>query len=248
MADNVTSTGSVAAPTSTPQHSADPPRQSRIDRLTSPGGLFLSAVMIAAAFPLTSPIRDPDFWWHLRGGQLILQNGGLLHTDPFTYTVSSHVWTMHEWLSEVLFAALYRWNGLAAVVVVLSVVSWLGVLCIFVRARFDRPGPLVLGGGMILAGAEKMPEVEVFAAADTRKSALDSFQTRYEGRVYDSVKALCEDPDVEVVWVATPNNMHSEHVVMAAEHGKPVVSESALPQGRPLTSREIDDAAIRQPC
>jgi hypothetical protein len=151
MADNVTSTGSVAAPTSTPQHSADPPRQSRIDRLTSPGGLFLSAVMIAAAFPLTSPIRDPDFWWHLRGGQLILQNGGLLHTDPFTYTVSSHVWTMHEWLSEVLFAALYRWNGLAAVVVVLSVVSWLGVLCIFVRARFDRPGPLVLGGGMILA-------------------------------------------------------------------------------------------------
>src|SRR5439155_15538855 len=87
---------------------------------------------------------------------------------------------------------------------------------------------LGIGGGMILAGAEKMPEVEVFAAADTRKSALDAFQTRYEGRVYDSVKALCEDPDVEVVWVATPNNMHSEHVVMAAEHGKHVVSEKPM--------------------
>ncbi len=153
MAGDVTSTGSVAAPTPTPksQHRAAGTRQSFIDRLTSPGGLFLSAVMLAVAFPLTAPIRDPDFWWHLRSGQLILQNGGLLHTDPFTYTVSSHVWTMHEWLTEVLFAELYRWGGLGAIVAVVSVVSWLGVLCIFARARLDRPGPFVLGGGMVLA-------------------------------------------------------------------------------------------------
>jgi hypothetical protein len=148
----VTSTGSVAAPTHTPQQRlADGTSQSWIDRLTSPGGLFLSAVLIAAAFPLTSPIRDPDFWWHLRSGQLILQNGGLLHTDPFTYTVSSHAWTMHEWLTEVLFAALYRWSGLAAIVAVLTVISWLGVLFIFLRARLDRPGPFVLGAGIVLA-------------------------------------------------------------------------------------------------
>jgi hypothetical protein len=150
MAHDVTSTGPVAAPPPTSQHAAEA-HQPLIDRLTSPGGLFLSAVMLAAAFPLTSPIRDPDFWWHLRSGQLILQRGGLLGTDPFTYTVSSHLWTMHEWLSEVMFAALYRWQGLAAVVLVLSAVSWLGVLFIFLRARFDRPGPFVLGGGMILA-------------------------------------------------------------------------------------------------
>ena len=153
MAGDVTSTGSVAAPTPTPksQHRAAGTRQSFIDRLTSPSGLFLSAVMLAVAFPLTAAIRDPDFWWHLRSGQLILQNGGLLHTDPFTYTVSSHVWTMHEWLTEVLFAELYRWGGLGAIVAVVSVVSWLGVLCIFARARLDRPGPFVLGGGMVLA-------------------------------------------------------------------------------------------------
>ena len=147
----MTSTGTVAAPPPTLQHSATGTRQSLIDRLTSPGGLFLCAVMIAAAFPLTAPIRDPDFWWHLRSGQLILQAGGLLRTDPFTYTVSNHLWTMHEWLTEVLFAELYRWGGLAPIVAVLSVVSWLGVLCILGRARLDRPGPFVLGGGMMLA-------------------------------------------------------------------------------------------------
>ncbi len=153
MAGDVTSTGSVVAPTPAPksQHSAAGTRQSLIDRLTSPGGLFLSAVLLAAAFPLTAPIRDPDFWWHLRSGQLILQAGGLLHTDPFTYTVSTHAWTMHEWLTEVLFAKLYSWGGLAAIVAVLSVVSWLGVVCIVSRARLDRPGPFALGGGIILA-------------------------------------------------------------------------------------------------
>ncbi|HEY7926988.1 MAG TPA: hypothetical protein VIG86_06150 [Candidatus Dormibacteraeota bacterium] len=145
------STAPVAAPLSAAPHHADGPRQSLIDRLTSPGGLFLSAVIIALAFPVTNAIRDPDFWWHLRSGQLILQAGGLLHTDPFTYTVSNHAWTMHEWLTEVLFAGLYRWAGLAAIVAVLSVVTWLGVLCIFLRARLDRPGPFVLGGGMVLA-------------------------------------------------------------------------------------------------
>ncbi len=151
MAGDVISTAPVAAPLSSPPQHADGARQSFIDRLTSPGGLFLSAVIIATAFPVTNAIRDPDFWWHLRSGQLILQTGGLLHTDPFTYTVSTHAWTMHEWLTEVLFAELYRWAGLAAIVAVLSVVTWLGVLCIFMRARLDRPGPFALGGGMVLA-------------------------------------------------------------------------------------------------
>src|SRR5438132_983408 len=87
---------------------------------------------------------------------------------------------------------------------------------------------LGIGGGMILKAAERMPEVDIFAAADVRESARDAFQARYEGRAYDSVQALCEDPDVEVVWVATPNHMHAEHVVMAANHGKHVVSEKPM--------------------
>src|SRR5439155_16620064 len=87
---------------------------------------------------------------------------------------------------------------------------------------------LGIGGGMILKAAERMPEVDIFAAADLRESARSAFQARFEGRAYDSVQALCEDPDVEVVWVATPNHLHSEHVVMAEEHSKQVVSEKPM--------------------
>lgn len=87
---------------------------------------------------------------------------------------------------------------------------------------------LGIGGGMILSSAEHMPQVDVVAAADVRESAREAFRQRFEGKAYDSVKAMCDDPDVEVVWVATPNNMHSEHVVMAANAGKHVISEKPM--------------------
>src|SRR5581483_244110 len=75
----------------------------------------------------------------------------------------------------------------------------------------------------VLPGVERFPHARIVAAADLRRSALDAFQKKYDGRVYDSVEALCGDPDVDVIWVATPNHLHREHVIMAADHGKHVI-------------------------
>ena len=87
---------------------------------------------------------------------------------------------------------------------------------------------LGVGSAMVIPTIEKMAETELVAAADIRREALEGFVRRYEGRAYESVEQLCSDPDVDVIWVATPNNMHCEHVVMAAEHGKHVVSEKPM--------------------
>jgi phthalate 4,5-cis-dihydrodiol dehydrogenase len=87
---------------------------------------------------------------------------------------------------------------------------------------------LGVGSAMVIPTIEKMAQTELVAAADVRREALEGFVRRYEGRAYESVEQLCNDPDVDVVWVATPNNMHREHVVMAAEHGKHVVSEKPM--------------------
>jgi hypothetical protein len=131
---------------------APPPvMRQRLEALVSPSGLFLTAVMVLAIMPVTRAIADPDFWWHLRAGQLILANGALLGTDPFTFTVASHHWTMHEWLIEVFFAGAQRAGGLGLIVLILSIVTWVGLLCLLLRAQMRDPNRLILGLGMLLA-------------------------------------------------------------------------------------------------
>ena len=39
---------------------------------------------------------------------------------------------------------------------------------------------------------------------------------------YSSVEEMCAKGDVNVVYVATPNELHAEHTIIAAEHGKPM--------------------------
>lgn len=87
---------------------------------------------------------------------------------------------------------------------------------------------LGVGSAMVIPTIERLPEAELVAAADIRRDAVEAFVKRYEGRGYDSVKGLVNDPDVDVVWVATPNNLHCEHVIMAAEAGKHVVCEKPM--------------------
>src|SRR6202163_4390125 len=123
----------------------------RLDSLPAPSGLFIAAVLVIMALPVTRTIQDPDFWWHLRAGQLIIQHAGLLGNDPFTYTVANHHWTMHEWLNEVVFAIEFAVGGLGLIVLVLCAVTWLGLIAIIQKARLRHPSRGALGMGMLIA-------------------------------------------------------------------------------------------------
>src|SRR5580700_9716366 len=92
-------------------------------------------------------------------------------------------------------------------------------------SRTMRVGLAGLGvaSGMVLPGIEKMAHAKVVAGADPRSSALDAFRRRYGGHAYETVAELCADPDVDVIWVNTPNQFHREHVIIAADHGKQVI-------------------------
>ncbi|HLY64799.1 MAG TPA: Gfo/Idh/MocA family oxidoreductase, partial [Chloroflexota bacterium] len=80
----------------------------------------------------------------------------------------------------------------------------------------------------VLPAMEKMDGVRVAAAADGRTEALEAFELRYGGRGYQTVEELCSDPEVDAVWVSTPNQFHCEHVITAAEHGKHAVVEKPM--------------------
>ncbi|HZM36365.1 MAG TPA: Gfo/Idh/MocA family oxidoreductase [Burkholderiales bacterium] len=65
------------------------------------------------------------------------------------------------------------------------------------------------------------PRVELVAAADLRNPG-------FKGRFVESVEALCRDPGVDVVYVATPHQLHAEHACLAARHGKHVLVEKPM--------------------
>ena len=86
-----------------------------------------------------------------------------------------------------------------------------------------------VGASFVLHGADRTDAVEIFAGADIDPTSRDRFATRYpEARVYDTADELVSDPDVEAVWIATPNRFHCPHTVLAAEHGKHVVIEKPM--------------------
>ena len=72
-------------------------------RLPSTATVFaagLAGVMVVIV--LAKGLTDPDFFTHVRTGQLIVDTGHIPTIDPFSFTWNGQPWTLHEWLSEVL--------------------------------------------------------------------------------------------------------------------------------------------------
>ncbi len=66
------------------------------------------------------------------------------------------------------------------------------------------------------------PRVMIVAGADIRQSALDQLASQFGGEAYSSVEAMCSNPNVDAVYILTPNRFHAEHAILAAENGKHV--------------------------
>jgi phthalate 4,5-cis-dihydrodiol dehydrogenase len=80
----------------------------------------------------------------------------------------------------------------------------------------------------ILPPISTLPYIKITAAADTRTDALQKFRETYHGEAFTSVAAMCESPNVDAVYIATPNQLHAEHVIAAAERGKHAIVEKPM--------------------
>jgi phthalate 4,5-cis-dihydrodiol dehydrogenase len=89
------------------------------------------------------------------------------------------------------------------------------------------------------------PRVSLVAAADPRAEARARFAADFQAKTYETVDALCADPAVEIVYVATPHQYHAAHAILAAQHGKHLLVEK--PMALTLADcAEMIDAAKRQ--
>ena len=80
----------------------------------------------------------------------------------------------------------------------------------------------------ILPGYRDHPYIQLAAAADKRRSALERFQEEFGAKVYDDIETMCKAPDLDAIYVATPHELHAEHVVMALRNGKHAIVEKPI--------------------
>ena len=64
--------------------------------------------LLLLALALQVRATDADFWWHLRTGQWILEEGRIPRSDPFSYTAFGKPWIAHSWLADIALYLLYR--------------------------------------------------------------------------------------------------------------------------------------------
>lgn len=76
--------------------------------------VVLLALLLAAL--VVQPIYQPDFWWHVKMGELILEKGQVPEADLFSYTVPGRPFLYQSWLSGVVFALLYHAGGASLII------------------------------------------------------------------------------------------------------------------------------------
>ncbi len=85
-------------------------------------------------------------------------------------------------------------------------------------AMLTTRGPLV-----------NLPDVRRVAVGSRSKDRAAEFAARFGfARSYGSYEELANDPNVEIVYVATPHPFHREHTILCLEHGKHVVCEKPM--------------------
>lgn len=86
-----------------------------------------------------------------------------------------------------------------------------------------------VGASEMLPHFEAADFVNLYAGADINPDVRKRFGERYpEAKVYASAEEMVADPEVDCVWISTPNMYHAPMTILAAEAGKHVVVEKPM--------------------
>lgn len=173
-----------------------------------PLALTVAIVVGAGLAFLPAVLNDGDTYLHIRAGMAMLDSGAILHVDPFSATRAGQPWQTHEWLAQVAFGAVYRYAGLAGVLLMTALA---GAIAVFQMTRAigrsvePAYAVLLVALGVLLAAPSLLarPHVLVLPLLTTvLTEALDAAENRRRPRLWLIVPALW-------LWA----NMHGSFVI-----------------------------------
>jgi len=111
--------------------------------------LFLILVVLGSFLFLLRPNEDPDFWWHIKTGQLILEQQHIPRIDDYSFTANGAPWIAHEWLSEVVLYLAYKVGGITFTQVFFSLLA-IFAFCLSALRAESRRHPYAIGAALLL--------------------------------------------------------------------------------------------------
>jgi hypothetical protein len=166
--------------------------------------LFVVILAVGLFVLAARNVTDPDVWWHLRTGQLIIHNHRVFHADPYSFTRAGQPWVDHEWLSQVLIFGLYKVAGWGGLISGFTAIIAVGFLLVFLRS----PGrPYVAGAITTWAALASVPSWGVRPQVFTL--LLASILLLLLERSYQRPKLLWWTPPLMLLWV----NLHAGYAV-----------------------------------
>jgi hypothetical protein len=190
----------------------------RLTERLSARTLLLGGVMIVTLSLFIASEQDPDFWWHIRIGQWMVDNGRLPSTDIFTFTVPTHVWTDHEYLTEILMWLVYRTAGPVGLSLGFGLLTWAAFWILYRQVR--RQPWVIVAVGLAIAAVAGAP------IWGPRAQMITFFLTCLElywlhGYLSGRTRTLRYFPLVMVLWA----NLHGGWVIGFVWLGVALVAE-----------------------
>ncbi|HEX6655663.1 MAG TPA: hypothetical protein VF153_05565, partial [Candidatus Limnocylindria bacterium] len=166
---------------------------------------------------------DPDYWWHVRTGQYIVETGTLPRVDMYSYTVPNRPWVTHEWLTEVLLYSVQLRFGYVGNVVLFGLLGALTALAVYAACRahgLGEPAAAILmlwAAGMGMGSANVRPQILTTLLLATCTLLLTLYKRGH-------TRVLWALPPLLALWV----NLHGGYIIGLAVLGLAAASEGAL--------------------
>jgi hypothetical protein len=119
---------------------------------------FEFSIFAYAFFLASRPLSDPDFWFHLKTGEYIINTGKFPTTDIFSFTNYGAPWVAHGWLSGVFFYSIYSHFGFNLLIFLFAVLTALAFWIVFKRCNSH---PFIAGLATLLGVFTVLPTIGV---------------------------------------------------------------------------------------
>jgi hypothetical protein len=165
---------------------------------------------------------DPDYWWHVRTGQVISETRALPRVDIFSYTAAGRPWITHEWLAQVGMYLAERTLGYPGNVLIFGLLGAGALGFVYGTGRLRGLGEI--GAALFALAASLVGAV----SANVRPQMITVFLVSLlvwlltRARVQRSARGLWLLPLLMVAWV----NLHGGYIIGLALIWLTVIGEA----------------------